>query len=201
MVCVTGPLTLAAGITQWERKETLRSEDLSGAAQELAASIVTQMASTFLEAGADLIMIQEEIVPALSAESCDVWANLLVPAINVVRFYEAIPVLQLANASSVRENWEMIFQRQWDCVVCLPTEVMASQRGTESLRKACVTHGISLPLKLFQADALDGENLRQNHQSILSELRPAIITTAGDVPAATDMKHLVKVLEGIPRSV
>ena len=126
MAGVTGPLTLATRITQLEHKETLRSEDLSDAAQELAASVVTQMASAFLEAGAEMIIVQEEIVPALSVESCDTWANLLAPTINVVRFYEALPLLHL---------------------------------------------------------------------------RPGIVTTFGDVPITTDMKHLIKVFEGVRRAV
>jgi hypothetical protein len=201
MAGVTGPLTLAARLTQLERKETLRSEDLSGGAQELAGSVVTQMASAFLEAGADVIMIQEEIVPALSAESCDAWANLLAPAINVVRFYEALPVIQLATASSVLRNWEVIFQRQWDCVVCLPVEAVASHRRTETNATTAVTRGISLPLEVFRADGPGGEDFRQNLQPIISELRPAILTTAGDVPVATDMKHLIKVFEVVPRAI
>jgi hypothetical protein len=201
MAGVTGPLTLAARLTQMERNKTLRSEDLSDAAQELAAYVVTQMASNFLEAGADLIMIQEEIVPAFSPESCEAWVNLLAPAINVVRFYEALPVLQLTPASAVLENWEVIFQREWDCVVSLPVEAMASQQRTETLRTPGVTLGLVLLLELFRPDGSGIEGLHQDLQSIISEWRPAIITTAGDVPVATDMKHLIKVLEGIPRAV
>jgi hypothetical protein len=201
MAGVTGPLTLAARLTQMERNKTLRSEDLSDAAQELAASVVTQMASKFLEAGADVIIMQEEIVPIFSAESCDVWVNLLAPAINVVRFYQALPVLQLATASSVLENWGVIFQREWDCVVCLPAEVLASEQRTETLRTRGVTLGISLPLELFRTDGSGGEDVRQDLQPMIAELRPPIITTAGDVPVATDMKHLIKVLEGVPRAV
>jgi hypothetical protein len=200
MAGVTGPLTLAARILQLAHKEKLRSEDLSDAAQELAAAVLTQMVSTFLEAGADVIIMQEEIVPTLSAERCDVWANLIAPAINVVRFYEALPVLQLTAASSVLENWDVIFQRQWDCVVCLPVEAMASQRRTGTLRKTGVTLGISLPLEVFRPEGVGGEELRQDLQSMISELRPAIITTAGDLPAATDMKRLIMVLGEVPRA-
>src|SRR6267143_2939548 len=41
MAGVTGPLTLAARITQLEHEGTLRTEDLSDAAQELVAAVVT----------------------------------------------------------------------------------------------------------------------------------------------------------------
>jgi hypothetical protein len=200
MAGVTGPLTLAARLTQLEQKETLHSVDLTDAAQELAASVLTQMASKFLEAGADAIIIQEEILTTPSAESCDAWANLLAPAINVVRFYQALPVLQLATASSVLENWDVIFDREWDCVVCLPVEVMASRRRTEALRTTGAMLGISLPLEVFRPDGSGGEGFRQNLQSIISERRPAIITTAGDFPAATDMKRLIMGLGEVPRA-
>jgi hypothetical protein len=201
MAGVTGPLTLAARITQLEQKEALRSEDLCDAAQELAASVVTQMATTFLGAGADLIIIQEEIVPIFSAGGSDAWANLLAPTINVVRFYQALPVLQFTTAGSVRENWDVIFRRQWDCVVCSPAEIMASQQRTGTMRTSGVTLGISLPLEVFRPDESGGEGFHQNLLARISELRPAIITTAGDLPATSDMKYLIKVLEGIPRAV
>jgi hypothetical protein len=201
MAGVTGPLTLAARITQLEHKEELRSEDLSAAAQELAASVVTQMSTTFLEAGADVIIIQEERLPVLSAESCEVWASLLAPAINVVLFYEALPVLQFSDPGSFLKNWDLIFQRQWDCVLCSPLEVMVPQRRTGTLRTNSVTLGIALPLEAFRTNESDGEHLRQALQPMISGLRQAILTTAGDVPATTDMKILSKVLGEVSRTL
>ena len=194
MAGVTGPLTLAARITQMENKEKLPSEDLSDAAMELAASTVTQVASAFLEAGADLIFIQEEILPVLSDKSCDSWANLLAPTINVVRFYEALPVLQIVHAGTVRENCDAILQRQWDCVICLPLDVAAARRSTGALKTNPPALGIALPLETFRQAESGGEDLRQILQPPIEELRPAIITTAGDVPATTDMKRLAEVL-------
>lgn len=198
MAGVTGPLTLAVRLLQLAHTEKLRSEDLSDAAKELSAAVVTQMASTFLEAGADVIIIHEEVVPTFSAESCDAWASLLAPAINVVRFYQALPVLQLRGANCVLENWDVIFQRQWDCVVSLPIEVIASR--TVAQRKTAATLGVSLPLELFRSDGLCGEDLRHDLQPMVAELRPAMITTAGDLPAATDMKRLSMVLNQVPRA-
>ena len=197
MAGVTGPLTLAARITQCEREEELRREGLPDSAQELAASVVTQMASTFLEAGADLIIIQEEILPAPSAGRLDAWADRLAPAINIVRFYEAIPVLQLLDVSAVLENWDGIFQRQWDCVVSLPLEVLVQRWEDGPVGTNGVMLGIALQLDAFWPDGTGGEALRQVLQVMISELRPAMLTTARDVPATTDMKHMIKALEGI----
>ena len=200
MAGVTGPLTLAGWITQLEHKKDLRSVDSSNAAQELASSVVTQMASTFLEAGADLIMIQEEIVPAGSAECIDVWADLLAPTINIVRFYEAIPVLRIPDAPSLLENWDAIFQRQWDCVVTVPLADLVQKREHGPLKADGATLGIAMPVDVFRPDGKDGDALRQNLQPMISELRPALLTTAEDVPVGTDMKHLIKVLEAVPRT-
>ena len=201
MAGVTGPLTLAARLTQLESKETLQTEELSDAALEPAASVVTQMATTFLEAGADTIIIQEEIVPALSAESCAVWANLLAPTINVVRFYEALPVLQLSSAPFPHENWELIFRQHWDCVKCAPVDAIASRRQKGLPATDGSPFGIALPLDAFRTGRSHGKSPFQNIQTWNSEVRPSIITTACDVPVTTEMKHLIKVFEGIPRAI
>ncbi len=201
MAGVAGPLTLAARIIQLENKETLRSEDFSEAAQELAASVATQMASTFLEAGADTIIIQEEIVPAFSAESCDTWANLLAPTINVVRFYEALPLLHLPFAPFPHKNWDLIFRQHWNCVQCAPADVIASRRREGSPATDGTPFGIALPLDAFRPEGADDKSSLQDIQAWISDLRPSIVTTAGDLPVTTDLKHLIKVFEGVPRGV
>ncbi len=193
---VTGPMTLAARITQLDREATLRTGDMPSDAQELAASVVTQIATAFLEAGADLLLIQEDILPIFSSEHCDAWANLLAPTINVARFYEALPVLQLADARAVFEHWDTIFRQQWDCVVGVPAEAIASRQQAGHLSKESAVLGISLPLEAFRSEDLP---VQHNFQSLFSALRPAIVTTAGDVPISTDMKRLIKVLGEVPR--
>jgi hypothetical protein len=198
---VTGPLTLTARITQLEHKETLRSEDLSDAAQELAATLVTQIACTFLEAGADTIIIQEKIIPALSAESCDTWANLIAPTINVVRFYEALPLLHLPCGPFPHENWDLIFRRHWDCVKCAPADVIASRRREGSPATDGTPFGIAVPVDEVRPEGEHGKSPFQNIQTWISFLRPSIVTTAVDVPVTTDMKYLIKVFEGVPRGV
>lgn len=200
MAGVTGPLTLAARITQMEHKEDLRSADLSDDARELAASVVTQTASTFLEAGADLILIQEEIVPSDTGGCIDAWADLLAPTINIVRFYEAVPVLQLLQVAFALENWDAIFQRQWDCVVTVPLPALVGKRKHGPVRTDGVMLGIAMPMGLFRPDEMEGDALRLNFQPMISELHPALLTTPGDIPVETDMKHLIKVLERVPRS-
>jgi hypothetical protein len=200
MAGVTGPLTLAARLTQLEHKKDLRSTDLSEAAQEVAATVVTQVASTFLEAGADFILIQEEIVPSDTAQCTDAWADLLAPTINIIRFYEGIPVLGLPDAPSVFENWDAIFRRQWDCVVTVPLAVLVRRRKHGPVGTDGVVRGIAIPMNAFRPNGTEGDALRPNLKTMISDLRPALLTTAEDVPVGTDMKHLIKVFEGVPRS-
>jgi hypothetical protein len=201
MAGVTGPMTLAALMCQFAHDELRHGAALSPEVQELAAAITTQMASTFVEAGGELILIQEGTVPVRSAKAVDGWANLLAPAINIVRFYEAVPVVQLLDVQSVLENWDAIIRRQWDCVVSLPVEALVQKRSAGPLDTNGAMLGIALSLETFRATGSDGEALRQVLSTMISELRPAILTTAGDVPVKTDMKQLIKVLEGVPRAV
>jgi hypothetical protein len=200
MAGVTGPMTLATRITRLGQEQSWDSEILSSAAVELAASVVTQIATTFLEAGADLIMIHEEMLPVFSAENCQAWASLLAPTINVIRFYEALPVLQFLHARSFLQNWDVICRQQWDCVVCLPVEAVPSRNEKEIRVANCAALGVSLSLEAFRQAGSIGEDIISLIRPAQAELRPAIITTAGDVPFASDVKHLAAVLGEIPRA-
>ena len=196
MAGVAGPLTLAARLTQWSE-----SADLPDDALELAGSVVTQVASTFVEAGADVMVIEETVFPASSGRGFDSWADLLAPLINIVRFYEAVPVLQLNASQPLHENGDAIFQRQWDCVVSLPLENPVQERRTEAKRKNIAMLGIALPLDAFGSAGQGGEDLHRGLQQMILELRPALVTTAGDVPATTDMKILGKVFREVARAL
>ncbi len=197
---VTGPFTLAARLTGLEGEPALRHEDVPREALEIAASLVTQLASSFVEAGANLILIQEDDLPILSAESCDDWASLLAPTLNIIRFYQALPVLYFASRSAAAENRNIIFQRQWDCILCPSLDALPIGHSEELPDWASAPRAVALPLEMFQAE---GTAEFFPHESLLHAipaLRPAILTTAGDVPAGTDMKRLSKVLGEIPRA-
>lgn len=195
MAGVTGPFTLAARITQLEDEDVLRYEDLSDAALEIAGLVIRQVSTAFVEAGADLILIQEEVLPTLSAKSCATWAFLLTPAFNIIRFYEALTVLHITNGRSFAENCDLIFKQHWDCIVCPALEGISSPLLGESAQFRAATLGIALPVKAFQPDASGEEELDKFLCHVISEWRPAILTTAGDMPPATDMKRLSRVLE------
>lgn len=196
---VSGPYTLAARITQLEHEDPFQAEDVPESALEIAGSLITQVATAFVEAGAHVVFIQEEILPALSAERCEAWASLLAPTINIIRFYEALPVLQLVNIRSFAENSDVIFQQDWDCVVCPALKELPSSSSVRFRALRAVALGVALPLEAFQPDESGGEDLHRFVCQIISELRPAVLTTAGDVPAMTDLKRMMKVWEHVWR--
>jgi uroporphyrinogen decarboxylase-like protein len=200
MAGVSGPMTLASQIGHHEGNKELRFEELSSSVQEYAASVVTQTTSAFLEAGADLIIIQEQVPPAFTAENCEAWANLVAPTINVIRFYEGLPVLQVSPMRSVLHNWDAIVQQRWDCVVSLPQEALASREAGGSSATNEVAMGISLSPETFGLKGSDGEEILPILKPLVSRVRPAMLTTSGDVPAMTEMKRLVKILGEVPRA-
>jgi uroporphyrinogen-III decarboxylase len=192
MAGVTGPFTLAARLTQFEEGDSLRSEHRPDDALEVAASLMMHLSAVYVEAGANLVFIQEEVLPRLSSESCEAWAERLAPAFNLIRFYQALPVLHLTGHRSFAENSEVILQQPWNCLVC-PTLDVTSSRATQIFRSGDMIVGIALPLEVLQPDKTSDEDLDRFLHHTMSELRPAILTTAGDVPAGTDLKRLKRV--------
>jgi uroporphyrinogen decarboxylase-like protein len=198
MAGVTGPFTLAARITQLDHEGSLQRADLPDSALELAAAVITRVSSAFVEAGADLIFILEPVLPALSAGSCSEWAGLLAPAFNIIRFYEALPVLHLLQSCSFAESNDVIFQRPWDCILCCVLDRIPCLRSERFSQMGATALGVAMPHDSFQADepVAGGTDLLCR---AISRLRPVLLTTAGDVPAGTDIKRLLRVFEHVPR--
>jgi hypothetical protein len=190
---VTGPFTLAARITQVEHEPSLA---LPEAALEVGALMMTQVSAAFAQAGANLIFIQEACLPRLSVESCEAWASSLAPAFNIVRFYQALPVLQLTDSRSFAENSEAIFQQNWDCLIC-PTVDVTELRSTPDLQSSAVLRGIALPPESLLTEKTGDRDVDGILDYVMSEWRPAIVTTAGDVPVDTDMKRFTRIAERV----
>jgi len=197
---VSGPVKLAALLTQSEERENTSLEELSAEALEFASSVTTQIATTHLEAGADVIYLHEQIPAGLTAKACEDLASLLAPTINVTRFYEALPMLQLANASATIEECETILQQSWDCVLCLPDSFASSSRFVEFCVTMPKTPGVALSLEFFLPEHPGKEERIANLRDAVTNVRPPVITTAGDLPFSTDMGYLKRVFTEIPRS-
>jgi hypothetical protein len=200
MAGVTGPFTLAARITQLEAGGAWRTREVPESAVEHATSVITRISGALVEAGASLIMIREDVLPCLSQEQFAAWASALEPAFNVIRFYEALPVLQLTAGDSFAANSALIQQRRWDCVLCPSLHGIPPQLANASSEWNSATLGLALPPQTFQLEDSALQDLSNSFRRMVTSMRPAILTTAGDVPAMTDMKRLDKALEKVSRT-
>jgi uroporphyrinogen-III decarboxylase len=178
MAGVSGPYTLAAQLLQLNADGSRPVQDFSASALDLAAGTMTAIARALLEAGATAIVIHEEGLPVLSGDAAGDWASLLGTTVNIVRFYQALPVLLLPNAGAVAANRDAISRQTWDCVVCPAREA--------PMLDASGRWGTALPLAPLESDAFPNELPS-----------PVVVTTAGDVPANADMERLNKVWETI----
>jgi hypothetical protein len=197
---VSGPFTLAAQLLDLRPADAPPREDFSDAALEVAAATITQIATKFVEAGAHAIFIQENIFPVLSAEHCETWAASLAPAFNIIRFYEALPVLLFGDENSFAANKDAVFARNWDCILCPALNASAFSAAEIAPPAHCANIGLALSPTAFLPGAISAtENLAESLHTIMMELRPVLVTTAGDDPAATDIKLLAKVGEAVRR--
>ena len=122
MAGVSGPFTLAARLTGIDPGAMRKGQEPSESAPELAAAAITKITSALVDAGANLIFIREEALPSLSPEKCQNWASLLAPLFNIVRFYEALPVLHISGEAATAGNVEVMLQQSWDAVLCSASE-------------------------------------------------------------------------------
>ena len=193
-VSVTGPFTLAALLTQLKRRDELRPQDISPGAIDLAAAAISPIAKAFVEAGANVVFIREDVLPTLAASDGEEWASRLAATINIIRFYEALPVVLLTCPRSVAANSDVIAKQAWDCVICPVLDGAGSEvlGGIAAMGPAKL--GIALAPKAFEPGA---PSLDESIRGVVSNLRPAIVTTAGDVSSTADMERLKRFWEDI----
>lgn len=188
---VTGPFTLAARLTQLDAGESLRGHQPAEAALEIAAATITKVSAALVEAGASAVFIREELLPPLDLENVQTWTSLLGPVFNIVRFYEALPVLQLGSEAAVSPNLELILQQQLDAIICVPAKAATIHYAGNIAGSSL---GIAMSTVLLEAD----ESSR-GLQTEIRNLNPALLTTDGDVPATTDLKRLMTTFDSISR--
>lgn len=188
MAGVSGPFTLASQLLQLGEHEMASPDDGPFSALDLAMAMVTQTASVFVEAGAHVVLIHEDVLPRLSTESAEDWATSFSPAFNIIRFYGALPVLLLTNPAAVAQNLPLLAARDWEGIL---SPALDSSSPAEWPSMDAAKLGLALPPNSFPQPAALVERIRS--------LRPAIITTAGDVPPATDVKQLAAMCEEVCR--
>ena len=188
MAGVSGPFTLAAKLLQLGAHEISSADDVPASVCELAASMLTHVASALVEAGAHVILIHEDVLPRLSHENADDWANRLSPVINIIRFYGALPLVLLTNPAAACQNLELLANRDWEAVLCLALEA-SSLTGWPSTGAAKL--GVALAPDCLQPDPALMKRIESLH--------PAVVTTSGDVPSSADVKQLAAMCEEVRR--
>lgn len=199
MAGIAGPFALATMLARLNRQQEIRLGDIPTETLDLAAALIAPLGTSLVEAGASVIFIREEILPELSEEACAEWAARVAAAVNIVRFYEALPVLLLTDRRSVEMNREAIVRQNWDCVVCPALEGAAPEaiEGFRSLGAA--RYGIALAADAFRGNAPSERYADDSFRDALRESTPAVVTTAGEVPVDANMERLNKVWENICR--
>jgi hypothetical protein len=199
MAGVSGPFTLAARLSGLLEQNPLTREVLPDSALEVANLTILQISKAFAEAGANLVFLREEILPILHERAAEEWTSMLAPIFNVIRFYEGLPVLQIANDYALAGNSEVVLRLARDCVICPTLEAMRSASAERSdLRGAKL--GVGLSASAFQQDQHSDTSFDPSLGQAIRDLRPALVTTAEDVPPATDLKRLAAISEVVRRS-
>jgi len=197
MAGVTGPFTLAALLTQTKDTNGNLDRDPPAAALDFAGEVTAAVARALVEAGADTIFIREQVLPSLTAETAAEWMLRLATTINIVRFYEALPVLLLACPDAIAANRSLIAEQAWDCVLCAETRSMSPSSLSSFAALGPSKFGVALPPAVFDSDAANTEHMNRSVSPAILDLHPAVITTAGDVNATVDLKQLNKLSEEV----
>jgi Uroporphyrinogen decarboxylase (URO-D) len=190
---VTGPLTLAAQLAQIDTSESARKQSPPDSALSLAADVSPVVARALVEAGANVILIREELLPS-SADALADWTSRLASTINIVRFYDALPVLLLSSPKSAAHEYESILREPSDAVVCVPIDRSAAGPGAE---RRGTGYGISLPASAFESDQSGVAELTASIRQIIPEVHPALVTTTSDLPSSADLKALNAIAEEV----
>jgi len=192
MACITGPFSLASRLGH----DVIRTGQVGTAspAFEFGCSLITEIARRYVEAGANVIFVVEDALPSISAGEYEQWASLLAPAFNIVRFYEALPVLLLTDGISVAANRTSLFGRQWDCLLCPHSAGLDMRTGPSQPGLAQGLLGLAASLELFNAGELECLAHIGYFREQVSALTPVAITTAGDLPPGADLKRASRVL-------
>jgi hypothetical protein len=197
MAGLTGPFTLAALLTQSDDTNGNHDRAPSSAAMEFAGEVAAAVARAFVEAGASAIFVRERIRSSLAAETAAEWVSRLATTINIIRFYEALPVLLLPYQEPTAANNSLIAEQAGDCVLCAEARSMSPSGFGSFAALGPSRFGVALPPAVFACGASHTEEVAGLISPAILDLHPAVITTAGDVPAGVDLKLLNRLSDAV----
>jgi hypothetical protein len=190
-VGLAGPYALAAQLAS-PPPNSSGAREISASAIDFSSAAITPIATAFLEAGANVIFLREDWPP--SDENLSDWASHLAVTVNVIRFYEALPVLLLNLAA---ENVPAVLHHSLECVVCpVPRDPM-SPALDKIENPSPENFGIAIPVSAGPGATPHAEMFTDNLRRLVSEFHPALITTSGDIPDTTDLKELNKLRDAL----
>jgi hypothetical protein len=162
---------------------------------DFAAAVVTGIAAALAEAGASATLLREDFLPKMSGDAFANWCVRLAGTADAVRCCQALPVLILASRNGVIVNRKAIQRAPWDCVVC--PIIDGKTRATLLYELGPSRFGVALSPDTYATGARGAAEFDAWLEDIISEVHPAVITTAGDLPAALDIGRLNELWENI----
>jgi len=196
-VSVSGPYALAGQLVGEAQPGESTFED----AAEFAAEVAVALCKGFLDAGASVIFLREN---ASTIRDPQRWADLLHPVVNVIRFYEALPVLLHANASAgpapiaTTPACEGLTCPETICPATI--DLRAAARSPQS----AASNSVYLPIQEVLSSEASTAALITFLHTVPPELALGLLTTQDDIAADTDIKRLAslcKTLQGGVRAV
>jgi len=191
-VSVSGPYALAGQLVGEAQPGESTFED----AAEFAAEVAVALCKGFLDAGASVIFLRED-AGAIRDPQC--WADLLNPIVNVIRFYEALPVLLPASASA--GDVPIAASEACEGLICPRTiDLSAAALSPQS----AALNSAYLPIQELLSSEASEAALITFLQTLPPDLGYGLLTTQNDIAAETDIKRLaslLKTLQGGSRAV
>jgi len=187
---VSGPVRLARQLCRGDAGGS--TVGLPEEVIRFAAEVTASVARTFAEAGADVIMLAEDFADGLPVTGFAAYASWLAPVVNIIRFYEALPLLLLGKVSE--EMLDSVKANIKDCVLC-PT--WTGEKGASKLEPHLPTGGMAyaLPMEAFcQASQPFAAQLPAQDEP--SAPKVCLLTSTEDITAGVDLKRLA---EGLKR--
>jgi hypothetical protein len=178
MAGVSGPCALAGRLVGDARDADASLHEVV----EFAAKSTASVCTSFLESGANVIFIREDNA---SIQDYRHWAELLSPIVNVIRFYEALPVLLMGDAPP--EAAIAALEAGCEGVICPRPIDLASGR---ILSMSPAWRSAYLPDACFLPGQNEGSAPDKSLQDLARDINLCVLTSQRDVPAGVDVKFL-----------